>query len=89
MSETDPYAAKEFEPNVEQAEFELPAVETSSEEPQNAPQTEGPVVPEGSIKDVLGWVGEDPTRAQAALDAETAGDNRKTLVKELNVILDK
>jgi len=89
MSDHDPFAppsgpnvevAKDFTP-VETVEAPVEAVE--------APVTEEQTVPEGSIKDVLGWVGEDPTKAKAALDAETSGEKRKTLVKELTAILDK
>jgi hypothetical protein len=74
---------------VEEAKIPTPAPVEAPVEAQNAPVTEEQTVPEGSIKDVLGWVAEDPTKAQAALDAETSGDNRKTLVKELKAILDK
>lgn len=40
-------------------------------------------VPTGTIADVLAWVGEDPARAQAAYDVEVAGQNRSTLLAEL------
>lgn len=43
-------------------------------------------VPEGSVKDVLSWVGDDPLRAQAALRAEAAkpeAERRKTLLDAL------
>ena len=40
-------------------------------------------VPEGTIGDILAWVGDDPARAEAALDAELAGKRRKTLVESL------
>lgn len=89
MSETDPYAAPDA-PNVEEARIPVP-VETTAPpvEAPEAPVTEEQTVPEGSIKDVLGWVAEDPTKARAALDAENSGEKRKTLVKELTAILDK
>lgn len=46
------------------------------------------VVPEGTVKEVLEWVGEDKDRAQAALDAENATDEpRKSLIKELGEVL--
>jgi len=90
MSETDPFAAPEYTgPVVEEARVLLAEAVEVSVEAQNAPQTPEQVVPEGSIKTVLSWVAEDPTRAKAALDVETSGDNRKTLIKELNVILNK
>lgn len=97
MSDIDPFAPVSG-PNVEVAKTDVPVevVEAPVEEAPvapvvapEAPVTEEQTVPEGSIKDVLGWVGEDPTKAKAALDAETSGEKRKTLVKELNAILDK
>jgi hypothetical protein len=88
MSETDPYAAPDA-PNTEEAAVPTPAPVVAPVEAVEAPVTEEQTVPEGSIKDVLGWVGEDPTKAKAALDAEASGEKRKTLVKELNAILDK
>lgn len=94
MSDTDPYAAKEYTPNVEHAKYdsfdqtavEAPA-ETPAEKPVEAPVTEEATVPEGSVKDVLGWVGDDATKAQAALDAEEAGEGRKTLISQLKNLL--
>ena len=42
-------------------------------------------VPDGSISDVLKWVGDDPARAAAALAAEYARDvPRSTLVDKLS-----
>jgi len=90
MSETDPFAAPEYTgPVVEEARVPLAETVEAPVEAQNAPQTPEQVVPAGSVKEVLAWVSEDPTRAKAALDVETSGDNRKTLIKELNVILNK
>ena len=95
MSDTDPYAAPESGPAVEEAKpvapvavpvvdsFNQPVVET----PVEAPQTAETEVPEGSIKDVLGWVGEDTTKAQKALDAEKSGDKRTTLISKLESII--
>lgn len=41
-------------------------------------------VPEGTITEVLDWVGDDPERARAALDAEYASSNpRSTLITQL------
>jgi len=40
-------------------------------------------VPEGTIATVLDWVGDDPARAQQAYDAEQAGQQRSTLLAEL------
>lgn len=53
-----------------------------------APEPDAITVPEGSIKNVLAWVGDDRTKAQAALDAENATDDpRTTLVSKLEDIL--
>lgn len=90
MSDTDPYAAPENEPAVEYAvydSFDQAPAETPAEKPVEAPVVEEATVPEGSIKDVLGWVGEDTTKAQQALDAEQAGEGRKTLISQLKNLL--
>lgn len=90
MSVTDPYAApEESAPTVEEAKAFTPTEPEAPVEAPEAPVTEEPTVPEGSVKDVLGWVAEDPAKAQLALDAENSGEKRKTLVKELNAILEK
>jgi hypothetical protein len=41
-------------------------------------------VPDGSVSEVLDWVGDDPDRRAAALAAEKAGKNRVTLIKALS-----
>ena len=44
----------------------------------------GDAVPEGNIDEVMAWVGDDPARAQQALDAENDSANpRVTLVESL------
>jgi hypothetical protein len=43
-------------------------------------------VPDGTIDDVLNWVGDDPSRASRALTVERAGQNRTTLVSKLEAI---
>lgn len=92
MSDTDPYADPSA-PAVEEARTVTTPVEAPTEEApveaQEAPVSEELTAPEGSIKDVLAWVGDDRTKAQVALDAETAGDKRKTLIKELSEVLKK
>lgn len=40
-------------------------------------------VPDGTVDEVLDWVGDDPDRAQQALQAEQEGQNRSTLIAEL------
>ncbi len=63
--------------------------------PQQPPKIQAPeaaeptsidpdAVPEGTIKEVLAWVGDDSDRATRALDAErTSNDPRKGLVRQL------
>lgn len=46
----------------------------------------GDDVPQGTIDEVLGWVGGDHDRAQRALEAERAGQNRSTLIAQLEAI---
>jgi hypothetical protein len=43
-------------------------------------------VPDGTVQDVLDWVGNDPDRAEDALTAEEAGQNRSTLIAKLEAI---
>jgi hypothetical protein len=43
-------------------------------------------VPQGTIAEVLDWVGEDPDRADLALQAEYLGQNRSTLITQLEAI---
>lgn len=91
MSETDPYAAPDA-PAVEEAKGITPVAvdsfdQTVAETPVEAPQAEEATVPEGSIKAVLGWVGDDATKAQKALDAEAAGDQRSTLISKLEALI--
>jgi hypothetical protein len=40
-------------------------------------------VPDGTISEVLDWVGDDSERAQRALDVERTGQNRSSLVSQL------
>lgn len=50
-------------------------------------QTAAPVepVPDGSVADVVEWVGDDEDRRRAALAAELAADNpRTTLISQLS-----
>jgi hypothetical protein len=93
MSDTDPYAAPDAQPNYPAnhpavINAEAPAATAAPVEVEAAPAVvENPEVPEGSIKTVLAWVGDDKTKAQAALDAEKEGQQRSTLIKELEDIL--
>lgn len=69
--------------NTEEAVVEETVVETP--ETEETPSNE---VPDGTIKEVLDWVGEDADRAVEALTAEEAGERRKTLIKALEEIIE-
>jgi hypothetical protein len=61
------------EPDTEQVETEDEQAAAGGEEP-----------PEGTVDEVLEWVGGDPEKAQRALDAENESDSpRSTLVTQL------
>lgn len=88
MSTTDPYYAG---PNVIEAEVKpsepAPAPEVKAE-PEVVEATAEYDVPEGSAATVLEWVDGDPIAAQAALDAELAGQKRTTLISKLKAIIE-
>lgn len=86
MSETDPYYAG---PNVVEAEVK-PAEPAPAPEEETEPEVVEAEydVPEGSAATVLEWVDGDPTAAQAALDAELAGQKRTTLISKLKAIIE-
>jgi hypothetical protein len=91
MSDTDPYMAPDA-PHVEEAKpVQTPVVDSFdqkvNEKPVEAPVTEEQTAPEGSIKEVLAWVGEDATKAQTALKAEKAGEKRTTLISKLEAVI--
>lgn len=46
-------------------------------------------VPEGTVAEVLDWVGDDPGRARAALDAERTGANRSSLINQIEPIANR
>lgn len=46
-------------------------------------------VPQGTVAEVLEWVGQDPARARAALDAECAGANRSSLINQIEPIANR
>lgn len=84
MSVHNPYEA---ETTVVETPAEEEVAETTTEvvpEPTPEPAL---VVPEGSIPKVNAWVGTDKERAQLALDAELAGENRKSLIKTLTELV--
>jgi hypothetical protein len=93
LSQTDPYAAPE-DPGAPDVYYPPVAkLEAVAAEPVAEPVTEDPAkpdteeaVPEGTIAEVMAWVGEDHDRAVRALAAEEAGHNRKSLVKSLSAL---
>lgn len=60
---------------------------TKAAEPEKT-EEEAQGVPEGSAAEVLAWVGDDKDRAQEALDAEDAGQQRIGLTRKLKEIVD-
>lgn len=45
-------------------------------------------VPDGTIDEIMAWVGDDPGKALRALEAETVGKARKSLIATLEKILE-
>lgn len=67
----------------------LPPLPDAAYPPGATPLDPVPGVPGGTIPDVLDWVGADPSRAQAALDAEEQRDRPRTsLLDTLQKIVD-
>jgi hypothetical protein len=63
-----------------------PPQEDSGQEPKEPPAE---LDIDGTAADVLAWVGDDPERAEEALEAEQAKDKpRSTLVKQLEKLAD-
>jgi len=60
------------------------AIAAPAAEPEQPDPGDGDVVPDGTIAEVLAWVGEDPARAQEAYDVEAAKTSpRTTLLADL------
>jgi hypothetical protein len=89
LSDTDPYAdpaaPNVYYPPVEVLKEAEAAVETAPVEDAAVPETEE-AVPEGTISEIVEWVGTDAERAARALAAEEAGLKRKSLIKTLKTI---
>lgn len=95
-TETERFVAAEDVAHI----YPRPAVETAIEEadPDEDGQPHGAAlvelaedaqVPDGTVSDVMAWVGASPERAYAALVVETEKDKpRKTLTDQLSAILD-
>jgi hypothetical protein len=61
---------------------------TPTNTPVISPDADENDVPQGTVPEVLSWVGDDKDRAQKALDAENENDKpRKSLVSELEEVL--
>lgn len=62
---------------------------TPTTQPITAPDAGPEDVPSGTVPEVMTWVGDDPVRAQKALDAEVENDKpRKGLVEQLSEMID-
>jgi hypothetical protein len=84
MSDHDPYA-----PAVEEAKvFNEPVEAAPVDDEPAVEEAYTHDVPDGSAKEVLGWVGEDVDRAKAALSVEEEGQKRSTLITKLTAIID-
>lgn len=67
-----------------------PPVEPEGEdEPPEASEQSAGGPPAGSIPVVMEWVGDDPERAMEALVAEEDGPGRKTLISQLQEIIEQ
>lgn len=64
---------------------QVPAAEVTTSESAAASATEALRVPEGSVQDVVDWIGDDPTRARAAIEVENQRQTpRRSLLSQLN-----
>lgn len=77
---TNPYAPTPAKPPV------TPQNPAQPQEPAK-PAVDPEMVPDGPAAAVLKWVGKDSDRAQRALDAEEAGQQRVGLVKKLKELV--
>lgn len=94
------YVARGWEPVGERVRATAPPPATPTDPPADIPPDEAPpgvmtlnrgLVPDGSAKDVIDWVGDDRDRARAALEAEQGkgDDARTTLVAKLTKLADR
>lgn len=60
--------------------------EPRTEQVDTGPLTEGDTPPEGTVDEILAWVGTDPERARQALEAEHAGKARTSLMSKLAAV---
>lgn len=77
------------EPEVDEA-AEAEEAEGTEEEAEDTEEESGDEVPDGTVDEVKEWVGDDPEKAQKALDAENESDTpRSTLVDHLEGLTNK
>lgn len=57
-------------------------------DPESGKPQETTVVPEGTINEIIEWVGDDTDRASIALERELEDKGRKTLIDSLEEILE-
>lgn len=95
MSEHNPYEPAVFVSKRDAEPVPAPTLDldptTGPEQKRDlAPAPEsGDGMPEGNIKEVLDWVGDDKSRAAAATAAEKRSDDpRPTLINKLKKVLD-
>lgn len=79
---TNPYAPATRGPRAAVKASEEPKAPEPVEEPKSPED-----VPDGPAAEILAWVGEDSARAQRALDAEEAGQQRVGLTKKLKELV--
>jgi len=92
---------RELAEKVAEADHEhTEAVQAEAEQPEVGPRDPGDHagqdnpdssddssdVPQGSVDEVLAWVGDDRDRASRALEAERSGQQRTTLIAKLEAI---
>ena len=83
-------AAGDVVPDGEFASYLLATGSPVVEQGDSTPDVNGDGVPDGTAKDVLGWVGDDPARATLALQAENAREKpRSVLVATLQKVAGK
>lgn len=65
------------------------AEEDEDGQPVDGPEVDGDEVPAGTVEEVMRWVGNDPERADRALDVEEdAKKPRATLIEKLMAVID-
>lgn len=87
MSASNPYEAKPVVFDSNKSVQEVIEAGESSLESQDV-STGAEKVPVGSVREILEWVGEDSERALQALEVETSGAGRASLIKPLKALLD-